>query len=363
MTKSKKYQGVYFRKRKDGDLTYYFTYQNEMRKTKSQKVGLKSQGIDELYVYELRMKTILSLKNGELPPKLLRNNKKYKITVDEIADFYFNSHITTSSDKRRRQYNYRLKDAFGEMSIYNITEKHIEAFKNDTLGEVSEQTTIIYLELLGTLFNYYAKHKKIKLENPVLFAKKPRIDNVRERFLSKDEIQMVYDEVGDNLTMRLFLSLSLVTAGRKSTILNYTIKDVDLAHKMINSYDFKNKSTYKSFLDEHSIELIKIRISEATSPNDKLIYRDGIIDLDRWISRGFKIIFDNLFNIGLSYSDRKNRVVIHSLRHTCLSTLGMKGCNEFLIKKISNHKSSSMVNRYVKLSDDTGRNEIETLWK
>ena len=362
MTKSKKYQGVYYRKKKDGDITYYFTFQDENKKTKTQKVGLKSQCIDEAYVYELRMKTILNLKNGDLPPKLLRNNKKYKISVDEMADFYFTTHITVSTDKRRRQYNYRLKDVFGEMSIYNVSEKHIEDFKNKILNEISEQTTIVYLELLGTLFNYYAKQKNIKLHNPVLFTKKPRIDNVRERFLSKEEIQLVYDEVGENLPMKLFLSLSLATAGRKSTILNYAVKDVDLAHKMINSYDFKNKSTYKSFLDEQSIELIKIRMSQATSPNDKLIYRNGLKDLERWISRGYKIIFDNLFNMGLSISDRKNRVVIHTLRHTCLSTLGMKGCNEFLIKKISNHKSSSMVNRYVKLSEDTGRKEIDTLW-
>lgn len=92
-----------------------------------------------------------------------------------------------------------------------------------------------------------SEQNQIKLTNPVMLVKKPRIDNRRERFLSRDEIDLVFDDIYHSFTMTLFLSLSLSTGARKSTILNYTVKDVDLSHKMINSYDFKNKSTYKSF--------------------------------------------------------------------------------------------------------------------
>lgn len=166
-----------------------------------------------------------------------------------------------------------------------------------------------------------------------MLVNKPRIDNIRERFLSKDEIDLLFDEVSQDFTMTIFLSLSLATGARKSTIMNYSVKDVDLSHKMVNSYDFKNKSTYKSFLDDRTIALIKIRMSQCTNVNDKLVYQIGVHDLDRWISRRFKIIFDNLFNVGLSIDDRKNRVVIHILRHTVLSHLGMKGTSEFIIKK------------------------------
>jgi len=361
MIRSKKYQGVYHRKRKDGEITYYFTYQNEFKKTQFQKVGIKSQGIDEAYVNELRLKTISTIKTGELPPKIVRNNR-YKTTVDEISKFYFDNHITVSSEKRLRQYNYRLKDFFGHMSIYNVNSKHIEQFRDKMIKEVSSQTTIVYLELLSTLYNFYIKHHQIKLINPVAHIQKPRIDNRRERFLSKQEIDLVFMEISNNFTMTLFLALSLSTGARKSTILNYSIKDIDLSHNMINSYDFKNKSTYKSFLDKRTIELLKIRMAQTNNLDDKIIYNNDVKDINRWISRVFKIIFDNLFNQNLDVNDRKNRVVLHTLRHTVLSHLGMNGSNEFLIKKISNHQSTQMVNRYVKLSEDTGRNEIEKLW-
>ena len=362
MTKSKKYQGVYHRKAKDGEVTYYFTYQNEMKKTQYQKVGTKSEGVTEEYVNEQRLKTTLSMRTGEAPPKVVRNNKRYNTTVDEISDFYFKNHRTSSSEKRLRQYKYRLKSFFGHMSIYNVNIKHLDEFRDKTLEEVSEQTTIVYLELLGTLFNFYINNTKSKLTNPVQFVNKPRVNNRRERFLSREELTLVFNEISNDITLTLFLSLSLCTGARKSTVLNYCVKDVDIEHKFINSYDFKNKTTYKSFLDDRTIEMIEDRIETASGQNDRLIYKPGIHDLERWVSREFKIIFDNLFNNGLELDDRKNRVVLHTLRHTVLSHLGMKGCSEFLIMKISNHKSTQMVARYVKLSEDSGRGDIDSLW-
>lgn len=361
--KSKKFTGVYYRKNKKGDLTYYFTYKND-NKTKYQKVGNKSDGIDEQYVSDIRNKTITNLKNDELPPKIVRkNNSKYNTTVDEMSEFYFKYHITKSSQKRQRQYNYRLKPFFGKMSIYNVTNTHIEEFKEKTLLEVSEQTTLVHLELLSTLFNYYSRKNHIKLKNPVMLIDKPRVDNIRQRFLSKKEINLLFDEVKDNFTLTIFLSLCLCTGARKSTVLNYKISDVDFEHKMINSYDFKNCSSYKSFLDERTIDLIKVRMKQTDNINDKIVYMWDIYDLDRWISRMFKVVLDNLFNKGLNKNDRKNRVVIHTLRHTVLSHLGINGNNEFLIKKISNHKSTQIVSRYVKLNDDSGKKEIINLWK
>lgn len=179
MIKSKKYKGVYHRKDKNNEVTYYFTFQNELKKTQYQKVGTKSEGVTEEYVNDIRLKTIVSLRTGDTPPKVIRNKKRYNTTVDEISDFYFNNHNTPSSEKRKRQYNFRLKSYFGEMSIYNVSSKHLNAFRDETLKEVSEQTTIIYLELLGTIFNFYIEKTNTKLQNPVKFINKPRIDNRR----------------------------------------------------------------------------------------------------------------------------------------------------------------------------------------
>ena len=84
MVHSKKFKGVYSRKRKDGDITIYFTYKDIDGKLFFHKVGLKSQGITEQYAYEKRSETLLKLMNGEIPTIIVNKNKRYKITVEEF---------------------------------------------------------------------------------------------------------------------------------------------------------------------------------------------------------------------------------------------------------------------------------------
>lgn len=66
MKKSKKYTGVYFRDKMDGDRTYYITIKDEDRKVKFQKVGTRSQGLTEKIVSEKRSDTILKVNHGEI---------------------------------------------------------------------------------------------------------------------------------------------------------------------------------------------------------------------------------------------------------------------------------------------------------
>ena len=258
----------------------------------------------------------------------------------------------------------RIKPLLGSKNIYNITSKDIILLQ-DTLEKesLSNQTIILYTELLSTIFNFYTKHTSTTLINPTISVRKPSVNNRRERVLSKTEILSVFNELENDFTMTIFFALGLTSAARKGTILNYKIKDVNLEEKTINSYDFKNRTSYKSFLDERTIEMIKVRIIECRNdPNALLVFKYDIRDINRWISREFKIVFDNLFNLGLEVNDRRNRVVIHTIRHTVLSHLGRNGSNIFLLQKISNHKSLNLVSHYTKLEDDTGKNEMQHLW-
>jgi integrase len=362
MKKSSKYTGVYYRDRKDGDRTYYYRYRDNNSRNVQVRVGLESNGFNEKVAFEQRQNTINAQKSEEVYQGLPDIKSRHRTTLNDIADFYFNNHKTKSTLKRQRTYDFRIRNSIGKKSIYKLQPKDIIVFRDELSEKLSPQTVIIHLELISTIYNYYIQYYTIKLTNPVLHVKKPRVDNRRERILSKEEIDLVFEELKNSFSLTLFVSLSLSTGARKSTVLNYKVKDVDLYHKTINSYDFKNKSTYKSFLDERTIKLVEYRIQQNSEPESPLVYQPGVRDLDRWVSKEMKIVFDNLFNIGLDQYDRKNRVVVHTLRHTVLSHLGMKGCNVFLLKKISNHKSTQMVERYTKLSEDVGRKEIDELW-
>ena len=69
-------------------------------------------------------------------------------------------------------------------------------------------------------------------------------------------------------------------------------------------------------------------------------------------------ILNDLFNFGIDSEDRKNKVVIHTLRHTFASHLAINGTPIFTIQKLMNHKDIKMTLRYAKLSPDSGRESI-----
>ena len=364
LIKSKKYTGVYHRKKADGDLVYYIIYKDLDNKPIYHKIGLKSQGIDEKYVSEKRTQTILEIKNGEVPT-ISRSKKKFIIKFSDISDYYFNNRKVRSIEKRRQLYELRLKPNFGDMNIYSIKPSHILKFRNKFIDNLAPHTINIYLELISTIFNYYSKYKNLRLENPTLKVDKLKVNNTRKRILTKDEIDLLFEELKNDFTLSLFCSLCLCTGARKSTILNYKVKDINMKHRTINSFDFKNQTSYTSFIDDRTYNFLEIRLQSVfdISPNTPLVYVDGISDLTRWINRQMKPIFDDLFNQGLEPNDNQNRVVVHTFRHTLLSHLGMKGVNSQLLQKISNHKDSSMVDRYIKLDENTGKKEINDVWK
>ena len=98
--------------------------------------------------------------------------------------------------------------------------------------------------------------------------------------------------------------------------------------------------------------------------NDFLLQSGDYKDLERYIGREMNKIFFSLFNYKLANQyDRKNKVVIHTLRHTVLSHLAMNGESAYTIKSISNHKSMMMLDRYVKLNPKIGKKPIQNLWK
>jgi site-specific recombinase XerD len=82
---------------------------------------------------------------------------------------------------------------------------------------------------------------------------------------------------------------------------------------------------------------------------------------DTTIQKPIREIFNRLFYKGLKPNDRKNRVVIHTLRHTFASHLAINGTPIFTIQKLMNHKDIKMTMRYSKLSPDSGRDSVAAL--
>ncbi len=168
-----------------------------------------------------------------------------------------------------------------------------------------------------------------------------------------------------DLLLYLFTKLALSTGGRLQTILDIRKRDIDLENANIILNDHKNGSTYKGYIsDDELSDLLRFRMS-LIGNNDCVLYENGISDVRRYISRKLNVVFYDLFNYDLDQNDanyRKHKVVIHTLRHTFLSHLAIKGTSPLVIKRLSNHKSMDMVERYAKLNPTAGKDEVVGLY-
>lgn len=90
---TKKFKGVCHNVLKDGDLSYYIYYRDANGKQRKDKIGKKSEGFDEPYCNRIRLNTIAAIKNGELPPNIQIRKKHKVITLNSVADFYFDTRL------------------------------------------------------------------------------------------------------------------------------------------------------------------------------------------------------------------------------------------------------------------------------
>jgi integrase len=214
-----------------------------------------------------------------------------------------------------------------------------------------------YIQSIRAMYNFAIDEGLYQGTNPAKGIKEQKVDNTRERFLTEDEVRTLLRHVKgrENDDLYLFCLLSLSTGGRLGTIMAITKKDLDLDNNMVTLQDIKSGSSYKGFYDD-TIKGILTKKVHGLGPNDRLIEMN-----ERTLRRRLSKVMTKLFNVGLAIDDRKNRVVIHTLRHTFASHLAIKGTPLYTIKKLLNHKDIKQTIRYAKLAPDSGREQVMDL--
>lgn len=127
-------------------------------------------------------------------------------------------------------------------------------------------------------------------------------------------------------------------------------------------HDLKNKDTYRGFLTDEVVEIITPLLKKLRA-NEHLVSLDGTLLTSRQIQSRLKPKLDRLFNKELEIKDVKNRVVIHTLRHTFASHLAINGTPIYTIQKLMNHKDIKQTMRYAKLAPDSGKDFVNELYK
>ena len=394
-----KSEGIFYKeiidlnnKNKVVDKQYIIRYrQND--KDKLFTVGKeKKDGITLTYVKTKRTEFINKINLGEDP--LAHKKKKNIITLNHLAKVYFDDKrcLTCKNCKAYKKldpmkqsevkltdkdlncdlrakkhllnkYNKHLEPTFGNKDIKEVKKDDVNKFIQKLQSESKAHNTINgIIQLMSAIINYSIKNKELNIINPCTGVPKLPTDNDRQRYLSTDEIKQLFIYLKDDSRTLLFVKLALSTGGRLQTILNIQKKDLDLKNNSITLKDFKNNDTYKGFIDDDLKSELQA-LTKPLSPNDYVIGAKPTRLSTNALSTILRPILNKLFNDGLEKDDSKNRVVIHTLRHTFASHLVINGTPIFTVKTLMNHRDINMTMRYAKLAPDSGKDVVRGLYK
>ncbi len=361
MVKVKRFTGVFYRENKDKSKVYYIKG-NLNGKQYLKKIGSSNEGINAQYANQMRMKL-----HSDPTSTLLAKDAP---TLGEAAEAYF-GRVSHKSDTTTMQNRLNTHAAnLIHLRLTNIKNRDIEDLKSTMLNTVSERTKRTLspatvnrvVDIVSAIYNSYNKYNESNYANPCKYIDRYKTDNARVRYLDHKEIELLYKTIQDHPKLQkkkqviLFVRLALTTGARLSSVLN--IKHRDIKDDRITIKDFKSNTTYTGYLHQSVKEML------PTDPTpEHYVVGDGAKAVGRTsVNKMLQPVLNDLFNAGLEVYDSKNRVVIHSLRHSFASLLAIKGVPILTIKKLLNHSNIDQTLRYAKLAPDQGQDAIKELF-
>jgi len=367
-------QGVFAKVLQNGSTNFYIKYSIHDKQYKV-KLGSNLEGWTVHRANEERMKRIHT--------NIVPVSKRDRITLDRGADNYLES-IRHKSDYKNTlgRYNNHIKQYLGHRLMYLIKPIDIQKLKSDLTIKVSFKTGKVLapktvddmINLVHSIYNYYNRFSDIPIISPASVGKIERYnpDNARQRYLSTEEVNKLYwhienrnsftlnRNVKERVTQDLliFTRLALSTGARLRSVLTIRKKDIDFNTGTVDIVNHKSKRRYKGYINK---KLLHDLVEWCNSISDEYyVIGRHLKELHiSTINRRMKVIMDRVFNEHIL--DSKERVVVHTLRHTFGSLLAIQGTPIQQISKLLDHTTLQQSLVYAKLSLNSGFNQVELL--
>lgn len=274
------------------------------------------------------------------------------ITIKDAWSLYYEIILQQASEKSRlteegRWKNY-ISKSFARQPIRDLKAIDIARFRSilERSGSKSPQTIYHILSLLRRILRCAKRYDLYDGSIPVFDM--PKFDNKRIRFLTKEEAenllyQLYYmSELWHDITL-----LDLQTGLRAKEILTLTRTNVLFESRYICILESKNGKGRSIPLNDiaYSI-LIKYKPSHNgyffQNSNGECFKQPSVIFR--------KAVEQTGLNVGIS--DRRMKIVFHSLRHTFASWLVQSGVSLMVVGKLLGHSTQIMTERYAHLCPD-----------
>ncbi len=266
----------------------------------------------------------------------------------------------TSCDKEEGFFRNWMDGVLGGKPLVDIAPFDLERLKKTMLDAgKSPKTTHYCLAVVRQVFNFAKRNGLFQGDTPVALVKKPVSDNRRLRFLTHAEAGHLLTALKERSPdVRDQALLSLHCGLRAGEIFSLTWQDVDLGREVLTLRDTKSGKTRAAIMTSEVKAMLEDRKNHAA--HAMLVFPSRTGERIGEISNTFQIVVDSLgLNDGVT--DRRQKVVFHTLRHTFASWLVESGVNLYTVKELMGHGTIAMTERYSHLAPDTLRRAVRTL--
>ncbi len=365
-------QGVFTKTLSNGFTNFYIKYSLNNKQYKV-KLGSEIDGWTVSRAYKERQKRISNNVASESNRSILKLTEAFNSYVDSI------SHKSDCYNTISR-YNTNLRDELGHYRLTDITPLLLLKLKNKLATNISvktgkplaDRTIDGLLDLVNQTYNFHIRIKNYRGTSPATpkLVERFNHDNSRRGFLSKGDYQKLiytlehrtelYINTKAHITQQLllFTKLGVTTGARRGTLLTIKVKDINFDTGVISLYNHKVKRQYQGYLHP-SIEEFVRSSAGGLEDEDYIIGGKGKPLEASTISKRLQPILNDLFNVGIT--DRRDRIVLHSLRHTFGSWLAQSNTSLYQIMKLLDHSQMSQTQMYAKLLPNSGAEEVSRL--
>lgn len=357
-----KFTGVYRRssvtRRHNGkpDICFDINFRDSSGRLVWEKIGWTSEGYSAQMASDIRGERVRADRHaGALPER----KKKTSMTMDDAWAIFKEKWLPNLAHPRDEESRYRchISPRLGSSPLDRITPLELESFKQELLGKGLAPASVRLI--LGDIRRIYRKLTAWTLYSgnvPTDGLKLPRADNARIRYLTPDEAESLLAALKMRSTAWWRMAMvSLHTGMRIGEILALCGSDIDLSAKVVHVRDAKAGTRMAHMTDA------VVPVFEEVLPNAPagLLFcsREGkslrVTDTSNTFARVVKALG---LNDGLT--DRRQKVVFHTLRHTFCSWLAIRGVPLYTIGELVGHSSLDMTKRYSHLCPDTKRMAI-----
>ncbi len=390
LTGNEKYSGLLVKENKDGSLTYYMKYRDYHNRVVKKAIrnipnithnkALKEFNRVKQEIYEIKNNLSIT-----------KEKKINLITLNEMADFYFENHFFKKVHQERKRYNFHIRDEeFASKPLILVTSKELHDFKDkmfkkhpvkwiygerisyDETKTLQPATVNHILVLCNTIIKYAIQNERYKDDNPFNYMKRVKFDNVSLKQMSEEEIEEYLDALKNaqysfvrldykhSLELGyLFGLLALTTGARKKTILQIKVKDINFNDNTISLYNYKTDTPYIGHIVSDEVENTLKEHCKNKELEDYIFYNYKT----QKVYDGYPIIVKRKLDAVINHSrEQKDRLAVRDFRNVFATRLINKGMNLSHIQNLLNHKTPDMTSRYAQMLDKTGGEELKQMF-